>query len=124
MRASQGLSEDLQRREPVVCGARSVVQAVGDAVKIVLTYYKTLRSVPLGRYWRSSPLVFSQVPRSHGLCGSQKYTATPVRAVRPYVATVPCPWSQVRLWRIGAAIEFSLALNPTSACFAVTNSEP
>ena len=23
-------------------------------------------------YWRSSPLVFSLVPRCHGLCGSQK----------------------------------------------------
>jgi heparanase len=31
-----------------------------------------LRSVPLGKYWRSSPLVFSLVPRCHGLCGSQK----------------------------------------------------
>jgi RNA-directed DNA polymerase len=30
------------------------------------------RSVPLGKYWRSSPLVFSLVPRCHGLCGSQK----------------------------------------------------
>lgn len=29
-----------------------------------------LRSVPLGKYWRSSPLVFSLVPRCHGLCGS------------------------------------------------------
>ena len=32
----------------------------------------TLRSVPFGKYWRSSPLVFSLVPRCHGLCGSQK----------------------------------------------------
>src|SRR5882724_10341861 len=32
----------------------------------------TLRSVPFGKYWRSSPLVFSFVPRCHGLCGSQK----------------------------------------------------
>src|SRR5215207_2409340 len=31
-----------------------------------------LRSVPLGKYWRSSPLVFSLVPRCQGLCGSQK----------------------------------------------------
>ena len=30
------------------------------------------RSVPLGKYWRSSPLVFSLVPRCQGLCGSQK----------------------------------------------------
>src|SRR3954464_890588 len=31
-----------------------------------------LRSVPLGKYWRSSPLVFSFVPRCQGLWGSQK----------------------------------------------------
>src|SRR5216683_6686778 len=31
-----------------------------------------LRSVPFGKYWRSRPLVFSLVPRCHGLCGSQK----------------------------------------------------
>jgi hypothetical protein len=30
------------------------------------------RLVPLGKYWRSSPLVFSLVPRCHGLRGSQK----------------------------------------------------
>ncbi len=30
------------------------------------------------RYWRSKPLVFSQVLRYQGLCGSQKYTRTPV----------------------------------------------
>jgi putative transposase len=28
--------------------------------------------VPLGKYWRSRPLVFSLVPRCQGLCGSQK----------------------------------------------------
>ena len=31
-----------------------------------------LRSVPFGKYCRSSPLVFSFVPRCQGLCGSQK----------------------------------------------------
>ena len=30
------------------------------------------RSVRLGKYWRRRPLVFSLVPRCHGLCGSQK----------------------------------------------------
>ena len=30
------------------------------------------RSVPLGRYWRSRPLVFSLLPRCQGECGSQK----------------------------------------------------
>jgi hypothetical protein len=36
------------------------------------------RSVPLGKYWRSRPFVFSLVPRCHGLCGSQKKTASPI----------------------------------------------
>src|SRR5207244_4027244 len=31
-----------------------------------------VKSVPLGKYWRSRPLVFSLVPRCQGLCGSQK----------------------------------------------------
>ena len=31
-----------------------------------------LRSVPLGKYCLNRPLVFSFVPRCHGLCGSQK----------------------------------------------------
>src|SRR4051812_5232756 len=35
----------------------------------------TDRSVPLGKYCRSRPLVFSLEPRCQGLCGSQKYTA-------------------------------------------------
>ena len=32
------------------------------------------RLVPLGNYWRMSPLVFSFEPRCQGECGSQKYT--------------------------------------------------
>lgn len=31
-----------------------------------------LKSVPLGKYWRSSPFVFSLMPRCQGECGSQK----------------------------------------------------
>src|ERR1019366_7419499 len=42
---------------------------------------KAERSVPLGKYWRRSPLVFSLVPRCHGLLGSQKYTWIPVSTV-------------------------------------------
>ena len=30
------------------------------------------KSVPFGKYWRSNPLVFSSVPRCHGLYGSAK----------------------------------------------------
>ena len=32
----------------------------------------TDKSVPLGKYCLSRPLVFSFEPRCHGLCGSQK----------------------------------------------------
>ena len=32
----------------------------------------TDKSVPLGRYWRIRPLMFSLLPRCQGLCGSQK----------------------------------------------------
>src|SRR3978361_28624 len=33
------------------------------------SWEKTLRSFPFGRYRRSRPLVFSLMPRSHGMCG-------------------------------------------------------
>jgi hypothetical protein len=33
--------------------------------------------VPFGKYWRSSPLVFSLLGRCHGLAFSQKYTGMP-----------------------------------------------
>ena len=36
------------------------------------------RSVPFGKYWRNSPLVFSLVPRCQGLRGSVKNTGMPV----------------------------------------------
>ena len=32
--------------------------------------------MPLGKYWRNKPLVFSLVPRCHGLCGSAGQTIT------------------------------------------------
>src|SRR5665213_2305688 len=42
----------------------------------------TDKSVPLGKYCRSKPLVFSLEPRCQGLCGSQKYTAILVANVK------------------------------------------
>src|SRR4029453_8480016 len=54
-----------------------------------------LRSVPLGKYWRSSPLVFSLVPRCHGLCGSQKNTCRPVSIRSRACWASSAPWSQV-----------------------------
>ena len=40
------------------------------------------RSVPLGMYWRSRPLVSSFDPRCQGECGSQKQTGMPVAMVK------------------------------------------
>jgi transposase InsO family protein len=47
------------------------------------------------RYWRSRPLVFSLVPRCHGLCGSQKYTCRPVSIRSCACWAISAPWSQV-----------------------------
>ena len=40
-----------------------------------------LRSVPLGKYCRSSPLVISFVPRCHGLCGCRSRLGRPRRSL-------------------------------------------
>ena len=53
------------------------------------------KSVPFGKYCRSSPLVFSFVPRCHGLYGSQKYTLIPVAAVSSAWRASSLPRSQV-----------------------------
>src|SRR5258705_13859164 len=55
----------------------------------------TARFVPLGKYWRSKPLVFSLEPRCHGLCGSQKYTATSVASVNRLCCAISLPRSHV-----------------------------
>ena len=43
---------------------RALRAAATAAISSVLC---SLRSVPFGKYWRSNPLVFSLVPRCHGL---------------------------------------------------------
>ena len=55
-----------------------------------------LRSVPLGRYWRTSPFQFSLLPRCQGEWGSQKKTGIPVSTVNRLWAAISVPWSQVR----------------------------
>ena len=49
----------------------------------------------LGKYCRSSPLVFSLVPRCQGLCGSQKKTCTLVATVKVLCLAISSPRSQV-----------------------------
>ena len=61
--------------QPRVFRGRRLSVAATAATSLALC---RLRSVPLGKYWRSRPLVFSFVPRCHGLRGSQKKTCRPV----------------------------------------------
>jgi hypothetical protein len=42
------------------------------AISSSCSWVKAAMLVPLGKYWRSSPLVFSFEPRRQGLLGSQK----------------------------------------------------
>jgi hypothetical protein len=50
--------------------ARPLVELVGDGVE--LGFGDGGEVSALGKYWRSSPLVFSLEPRCQGACGSQK----------------------------------------------------
>jgi hypothetical protein len=53
------------------------------------------KSVPLGKYWRMRPLLFSLLARSQGLRGSQKYILTPVSTVKRRCSPISLPRSQV-----------------------------
>ena len=61
---------------PAECLARSRVQC--KCHRVQFDGPVRAEAVPFGKYCRSSPLVFSLVPRCHGLWGSQKYTSKPV----------------------------------------------
>src|SRR6201989_451626 len=52
------------------------------------------RDVPLGKYWRSSPLVFSLLPRCQGACGSQKKISQSASTAICACARISQPWSQ------------------------------
>ena len=55
----------------------------------------TDKSVPLGKYCLSNPLVFSLEPLCQGLCGSQKYTSMSVARVKRLWSAISSPRSQV-----------------------------
>ena len=82
------------------CGLRSFKHRRGRSLSSAATCSRcvsvqTQRSVPFGKYWRSSPLVFSLLPRCQGECGSAKYTLRPVRrSIRAWWNS-SLPWSQV-----------------------------
>gem|GEM_PF-6304395 len=48
-------------------------------------------SVPIAKYWRSSPLEFSFGPLCHGDFGSQKNTWTPVSMVEVACCAISVP---------------------------------
>src|ERR1700678_2135101 len=70
--ATRSLSADRRNRSSASAGVfqssvfrgRELRAAATAAISLALCM---LRSVPLGKYWRSSPLVFSLVPGCHGL---------------------------------------------------------
>src|SRR5215813_9707562 len=66
------------------------------AILFRLAWEKCERSVPLGKYCRSKPLVFSLLPRCQGLRGSQKYTCTLVATVKFLWSAISLPRSQVK----------------------------
>jgi hypothetical protein len=71
----QQLGELLGRVGEVEALAGAVVEFVGDGASCA--WLMAAKSVPLGKYGRSRPLVFSLEPRCHGACGSQKKTSMP-----------------------------------------------
>ena len=68
-RASAGV------RQPMTLRGRELMVAATASMSSLL---HRERSVPLGKYWRRSPLVFSFMPRCQGLWGSAKNTSRPV----------------------------------------------
>ena len=63
LRVSAGVFQPRVLRGRLLSAAATASRSVGECL---------WRSVPLGKYWRRRPLVFSLVPRCHGLWGSQK----------------------------------------------------
>ena len=100
MRAGEGLGEDLQRCEPVVCSSWSVVHAVGDAVKLVLTEDTEVRA--LGQVLAQQPVGVLTGAALPGAVRVAEVHTTPVRAVRSLSRDNSLPWSTPRLprrWR-------------------------
>ena len=69
----------------------SVIEVEGDGVDVVVVQPDS--DLPLGRYRRSNPLVFSLEPRSQGGCGSAKKMYMLICAVRPASPAISLPWS-------------------------------
>ena len=66
-----------------------------STIRRTSSFRTSRKSIPLGKYSRMSPFVFSFVPRSQGLCEWAKYTGSPGQQILPCVAQTPfrCPSS-------------------------------
>ena len=73
--------------------SESCIEAWATASKASEVQHAT--SVPLRKYWRKGPLVFSFVPRCQGLLESSKNTDMPVSTLNCAWADISLPWSQV-----------------------------
>ena len=62
---------DFQGRSKVLAFSWACVQPMRDGIQLTLGIARQV-PVPLGRYWRNNPFVFSLVPRCQGLYGSAK----------------------------------------------------
>ncbi len=77
------------------------VEQFCDVVQVGLA--RASKSVlPLGKYWRSSPLVFSLLPRCQGLWGRRSRPGTPVATVKEAWPAISFPWSHVKVRRSAA----------------------
>src|SRR4051812_26474394 len=77
--------------------AGTVVDALFDRSQI--GEREGAQSLPLGKYWRRSPLVFSFVPRSHGLAGGAKKMPSAKYSSSRWWQAISEPWSQVTVCR-------------------------
>ena len=77
--AEEQLAVDGQRRSYAQGLARPAIDFVCNRVELLLAVAREIGA--LKQVLAHRPFVFSLLPRCHGLCGSQKYTATPVRSV-------------------------------------------
>jgi hypothetical protein len=102
--------EDLCLRAPAMDLAWSVVDSVLDRERSAAVW--TLRSVPLGKYWCSNPLVFSLVGRCHG-CRARRSTPSSKYAAICSCRAISDPWSRVRVMRAVAGMVDNVNPAPT-----------
>ena len=86
-RNSSGPISSIGFAKPKRLRGRSLSSVATQSKSIALC---TEKSVPLGKYWRSSPLVFSHVARCQGACRHQKQMSMSA-------ATLTCSQSRISM---------------------------